>query len=127
MKFLVPDVLTKLYLVNNSLKDFDTAQIINGLAEAKAQGLQDLGIMRNGVSAASFEAVAHKLIPSDNFRTIKKFIIKDPNPIKIATANLSKMIQSMADNHNNITKLRVLCLSRLGFDMKCVQNLAKAV
>ena len=59
MKFLVPDVLNKLYLVNNSLKDVDTAQIINGLAEVNAQGLQDFGIMRNGVSAASFEAIAH--------------------------------------------------------------------
>ena len=48
--------------------------------------------MRNGVSAASFEAIATKLIPSNIFAGIKKFILKDPNPIKVAAGSLSKMI-----------------------------------
>ena len=126
-KYLVPDVLTKLYLVNNSLKDADTAMIISGLSECKQEGLQGLGIMRNGLSVASFDAIAEKLIPSNIFAVIKKFILKDPNPIKIAVSSLSRMIESMAYNHDHIAQLRVLCLSRLGLDMNCVKSLAKAL
>ena len=39
VKFLVPDLLTKLYLVNNSLKDAETAEIISGLSESPIEGL----------------------------------------------------------------------------------------
>ena len=61
-----------------------------------------MGIMRNGFSAASFDAIAEKLIPSNIFAAIKKFILKDPNPIKIAASSLSRMIESMAYNHDHI-------------------------
>jgi len=79
-------VLKKLYLVQNSLKDPGTATIIDSLSQT--EGLVGLGIIGNGLGPATYESIARKLVPSKGFQKIKKLILKDPNPLKIAPASL---------------------------------------
>ena len=47
LQCIVPKVLRKMYLVNNSLKDKDVAKLFHDLSETS--GLQQIGIIGNGL------------------------------------------------------------------------------
>jgi hypothetical protein len=47
LQCIVPKVLRKMYLVNNSLKDKDVAKLFQDLSETS--GLQQIGIIGNGL------------------------------------------------------------------------------
>ena len=90
---LVPKVMNKMYLINNSIKDIDLASIFHGLSQTN--GLKGLGIMGNGIGATAYQSLVRYYIPSQGFRSLKKFVLKDPNPIQIATTALNKVFLTL--------------------------------
>jgi purine-nucleoside phosphorylase len=77
---LVPDVVNKLCLVDNSLKDENLAKIFHGLSMTK--GLRVITIIGNGIGNASYDSMAHHLIKSSGVKELRKLIFKAPNPPK---------------------------------------------
>ena len=115
---LVPKVMDKMYLINNSIKDIDLAAIFHGLSQTN--GLKGIGVIGNGIGPIAYQRLMKYLIPSKGFKNIKKFVLKDPNPMKIATTALDKMLVTLQDAH---CQIRVLTLSRLGFDTRAMLSL----
>lgn len=118
-------MLKKLYLVQNSLKDPGTATIIDSLSQT--EGITGLGIIGNGLGPASYESIAKNLVPSRGFQKIRKLVLKDPNPLKIAPKGLQQIFYKIIHHSEQINNLRHLCLSHLGFDAKSLRTLGQAV
>jgi hypothetical protein len=80
LQCIVPKVLRKMYLVNNSLKDKDVAKLFQELSETS--GLQQIGIIGNGLGLQSYESLAQHLLPSRGAQQLRRLILKDPNPTR---------------------------------------------
>ena len=80
--------------------------------------------MGNGIGATAYQSLVRYFIPSQGFRSLKKFVLKDPNPMKIATTMLNKVFLSLQDAQ---CKIRVLTLSRLGFDTRSMLSLCEVL
>ena len=121
----VPSQMNKLCLINNSLKDKAISGIIYGLSQT--EGLQAFTLISNSFEIQSYETLANHFIPSKSFYSLKKLILKDPNPLKPQPSSMFRVFDSLKEMSHKISNLRVLTLSRLGFDKASTQCLAEAV
>lgn len=91
------------------------ASIFHGLSQTI--GLKGLGIIGNGLGPAAYHCLIKHFIPGKAFKGLKKLILKDPTPMRVATTQLRNMFTVMQDVQ---CELRVLSLSRLGFDTRAM-------
>lgn len=80
--------------------------------------------MNNGLGPETYKALTDHFVPSIAFSTIKKLVLKDPMPKRLCPQSISMLLDSMRLCHSN---LKVLTLSRLGFDTQTVCFLAKTL
>ena len=75
---LIPDMLKKLYLIDNNLSDSCLASLFEALAKCKDGGLSSLYIINNSLGSCSADALANQFLSSKNIKHLKKFTLKNP-------------------------------------------------
>lgn len=123
---IVPKVLRKLYMINTSMKDADIELILTQLSLAE-RGLITLGIAQNAFGRLSYLALANQLLPNKAFRSVRKLVLKDPNPFRKHALELGKVCAALVHNSSRLLALRKLQLSRLGLDSHGAEDLGRAV
>lgn len=86
---IIPDLLKKLYFVNNASSDNQIMSLIIELS--KTSELKTLVLMSNQFSSFTYRALADYMIPSQMFKSLNKFVLKDPNPFKLHFKDLLKV------------------------------------
>jgi hypothetical protein len=96
-------------------------------ALGKTEGLKAIGIISNCLGAETYQTMAEKFIKVESFKNLRKFILKDPNPQKSYPLSVASVLSNLSDISTNLKCLRVLTLSKLGMDLKCIQCLGEAI
>ena len=60
---------------------------------SKTERLQTLVMIQNEFGSFTYRAIADYLIPSNMFKSVKKFVIRDPNPGKFHQKEMFKISQ----------------------------------
>lgn len=115
--------MTKLYMINTATSDAQMKHLIVELSKTK--GLQSLVFMRNNFGEKTYKGLSKFLVPSMGFRTLKKFVLKDPIPNKLLPGEISKISKQLYSNY--FPSLNKLTLARVGFNHEGVVELANAV
>ena len=77
---IIPDILKKLYVINSASKDAELMNLVRYLA--KTRGLETLVFMQNSFGMATYSVLADQFIPKRAFKSIKKFVLREPIPHK---------------------------------------------
>lgn len=123
LKVLVPKMLRKLYLVNTASTDSQMKHLIVELCKTK--GLKSLVFMQNNFGEKTYKGLSQFLIPSIGFRSLKKFVVKDPIPNKLLPHEICSITKQLHSNY--FPNLSKLTLARVGFNQEGVIELANAV
>jgi len=121
---VIPDKLTKLFLVNNSISDMNLDHMISRLRQT--EGLTVLVIVKNSVGPVTATKLGKGYIQSRAFRKIKKFVLKDPTPNKLSKHNVEHICKALCKSSYNLNVLNKLTLSKLGMNRKSVILLSEA-
>lgn len=89
----------------------------------KSSGLKGLGIISNCIGLETFESISENFITKEGILTLRKFILKDPNPAKPYPLQCANMLSKLNDVSSDLKKMRVLTISKVGMDLKCIQML----
>lgn len=89
---LIPKVVSKIYIINNNLKDDILNEFFNLMCHVN--GIKTLMISKNGMGNLSSDAIVN-FIRSDGFKTLTQFIIKDPTPCRFKEEHISAITSAI--------------------------------
>lgn len=75
---LIPDMLKKLYLMDNNLTDSSVASMFQALSACQEGGLSSLSIINNQLGNLAISALTESFLTSSTAKYLKKFHIKSP-------------------------------------------------
>lgn len=125
LPIMIPHKITKAFLINNNLDDEAISGII--IILSNCGGFKSLNIAKNGIGSLSLQMMAQTMVPSLMFRTIRKFILKDPFPQKVYKNEAYQLTQSIRENASQIYQLNKLVLCKIGLGNEAIVEIGHAV
>lgn len=122
---LIPKDVKKIYMANNAINEEDLAKLLVSIF--KSEGILSLGVMQNSIGSEFLKTLAEKIIPQDSFNKIKRFILKDPQPLKYRPTEMHKMINELSKKAVSLKDLIKLTLSNIGLDGIVLKPFGEAV
>lgn len=109
---MIPETVTKIYFVNNSLDDLMMQEVFSCLQKVKEGGLSTIVLAKNGIGSHTIQKMV-EYMKMPGFLNVKKLVIKEPISIEL-TSDLAFMIPDTIKHlAPKLTKLKKLTLSGL--------------
>ena len=123
---LIPDMLKKLYLIDNNLSDSCLASLFEALAKCKDGGLSSLYIINNSLGSCSADSLANQFLSSKNIKHLKKFTLKNP-VMNQKNINIEQIFLKLESQAVELKKLTSLNISQIQLSKECIPPFSNSI